>query len=74
VLADKYGVDPIRYFDEGDLLRSGWQLLGGGAGGATNADLANDLGNLLNRTLSMLQRYFDGVVPEPGENQPVDQD
>lgn len=30
-----------------------------------NSDLANDLGNLLNRTLSMVGRYFDGVVPEP---------
>ncbi|HBN95070.1 MAG TPA: methionine--tRNA ligase subunit beta, partial [Firmicutes bacterium] len=33
-----------------------------------NADLANDLGNLLNRTLSMLNRYFNGVVPEPATN------
>lgn len=32
-----------------------------------NADLANDLGNLVNRTLSMIQRYRDGVVPKPGE-------
>lgn len=31
-----------------------------------NSDLANDLGNLLNRTLSMLGKYFDGVVPDPG--------
>jgi methionyl-tRNA synthetase len=30
-----------------------------------NSDLANDLGNLLNRTLSMLGKYFDGVVPDP---------
>jgi methionyl-tRNA synthetase len=75
VLADKYGVDPIRYF----LMR---EISFGQDGNfseaalveRTNADLANDLGNLLNRTLSMLQRYFDGVVPEPGENQPVDQE
>ena len=33
--------------------------------GRFNSDLANDLGNLLNRTLSMLHRYLDGVVPEP---------
>ena len=31
-----------------------------------NSDLANDLGNLLQRTLSMLQRYRDGVVPHAG--------
>lgn len=30
-----------------------------------NSDLANDLGNLLNRTLSMLNKYFDGVIPDP---------
>lgn len=30
-----------------------------------NSDLANDLGNLLNRTLSMLSKYFDGIVPDP---------
>ncbi len=30
-----------------------------------NSDLANDLGNLLNRTLSMLGKYFDGVIPDP---------
>lgn len=30
-----------------------------------NSDLANDLGNLLNRTLSMLNRYFDGAIPDP---------
>lgn len=32
-----------------------------------NSDLANDLGNLLNRTLSMLGRYFDGAIAEPGD-------
>lgn len=31
-----------------------------------NSDLANDLGNLLNRTLSMINKYFDGVIPDPG--------
>lgn len=31
-----------------------------------NSDLANDLGNLLNRTLSMINKYFDGAIPDPG--------
>src|SRR5690606_41875610 len=37
-----------------------------------NSDLANDLGNLLNRTLGMLQRYRDGVVPPAHDMAPVD--
>ena len=32
-----------------------------------NSDLANDLGNLLNRTLTMAQKYFDGIVPDRGK-------
>ena len=66
VLIDEFGVDPIRYFlmrevsfgQDGNFSRKA--LIE-----RTNADLANDLGNLLNRTLSMLERYFDGIVPEP---------
>lgn len=65
VLMAEFGVDPIRYFlmrevsfgQDGNFSRKA--LIE-----RTNADLANDLGNLLNRTLSMLERYFDGVVPE----------
>lgn len=66
VLMDEFGVDPIRYF----LLRevpfgqdakfSRTALID-----RINADLANDLGNLLYRSLAMMQRYFDGVVPAP---------
>ncbi|MEK9848447.1 MAG: class I tRNA ligase family protein, partial [Rhodospirillaceae bacterium] len=36
------------------------------------SELANDLGNLLQRSLSMVQRYFDGVIPEPETNLDVD--
>src|SRR5690606_26208167 len=39
-----------------------------------NSDLANDLGNLLNRTLGMLHRYRDGVVPAAGAMEPIDVD
>lgn len=74
VLVDEFGVDPIRYFlmreisfgQDGNFSRKA--LIE-----RTNADLANDLGNLLNRTLSMLDRYFDGVVPEPSSNNSIDQ-
>jgi methionyl-tRNA synthetase len=64
-LADKFGVDPIRYF----LLREVPFGLDGDFSFKAlihriNSDLANDLGNLLNRTLGMVKRYFNGVVPE----------
>lgn len=67
VLVDKYGVDAIRYF----LLRE----IPFGADGyysedalikRINSDLANDLGNLIYRTLTMMNKYFGGVVPAPG--------
>jgi len=74
-LIDEFGVDPIRYF----LLR---EISFGQDGNfsrralidRTNADLANDLGNLLNRSLAMLQKYCDGIIPEPKELAAVDQD
>jgi len=66
-VADEYGVDALRYF----LLR---ELPFGQDGDFRdasllqryNSELAGDLGNLVFRTLSMMDRYFGGVVPEPG--------
>ncbi len=67
-IAAHYGVDPMRYF----FLR---EVSFGQDGSYShdaivnriNADLANDLGNLAQRSLSMIGRYADGIVPEPGE-------
>ncbi|WP_373877069.1 methionine--tRNA ligase [Lysinibacillus piscis] len=64
MLIERYGLDATRYF----LLRE----LPFGSDGVfspesfverTNFDLANDLGNLLNRTISMINKYFDGTIP-----------
>lgn len=64
MLIDRYGLDALRYY----LLR---EVPFGADGTFTpenfveriNFDLANDLGNLLNRTIAMIDKYFDGVIP-----------
>ncbi len=72
-LVEKYGVDAFRYF----LLRE--MAFGLDANFSEvalvqrlNADLANDLGNLLQRTLSMAARYFDARVPRPHTEESLD--
>jgi methionyl-tRNA synthetase len=65
-LIDQFGVDTIRYF----LLREVPFGLDGDFShkaliGRRNSDLANNLGNLLNRTTNMIQKYFAGTTPEP---------
>ncbi|MDP4023338.1 methionine--tRNA ligase [Methylobacterium sp. NEAU 140] len=72
-LADTYGVDPVRYF----VLR---EVPFGGDGsysheaiiGRINADLANDLGNLAQRSLTMVAKNSSACVPEPGDLTDVD--
>src|ERR1700744_3127634 len=66
-LADAYGVDPLRYF----LLREvpfgqDGNYSHEGIVNRINADLANDLGNLAQRSLSMVQKQFEGALPQPG--------
>jgi methionyl-tRNA synthetase len=74
LLIDKYGLDAIRYY----LLR---EIPFGSDGFYSeealvlriNNDLANDLGNLLHRTLSMIEKFNAGVIPVPGVYQELDQ-
>ena len=74
-LADFFGVDAVRYFVlhempfENDGVIS-WELMVE----RLNSDLANTLGNLVNRTISMSNKYFDGVVKSTGAAADVDED
>ena len=74
-LVDFFGVDAVRYFVlhempfENDGVIS-WELMVE----RLNSDLANTLGNLVNRTISMSNKYFDGVVRNAGVTEDVDAD
>jgi methionyl-tRNA synthetase len=74
-LVDMFGVDAVRYFvlhempfeNDGSIT---WDLMVE----RLNSDLANTLGNLVNRTISMSNKYFDGVVSDKGMEGDVDAD
>ena len=74
-LVDFFGVDAVRYFvlhempfDNDGVIT--WELMVE----RMNSDLANILGNLVNRTISMTNKYFDGVVRDAGAAEAVDED
>ncbi len=74
-LVDVFGVDAVRYFvlhempfDNDGVIS--WELLVE----RVNSDLANTLGNLVNRTISMTNKYFGGVVEDRGAAEPVDEE
>ena len=74
-LVDYFGVDAVRYFvlhempfDNDGVIS--WELMVE----RLNSDLANTLGNLVNRTISMSNKYFGGVVENTGVTEPVDEE
>lgn len=74
-LAEVFGVDAVRYFvlhempfDNDGVIT--WELMVE----RINSDLANTLGNLVNRTISMSNKYFDGVVKNTGVSEPIDEE
>ena len=74
-LVDIFGVDAVRYFlihempfdNDGSIT---WELMVE----RNNSDLANVLGNLVNRTISMSNKYFGGIVEDKSVTEPVDDD
>ncbi len=71
-LAEKYGVDAFRYFLVREMVLGTDSTFGEtGFIHRYNSELANDLGNLLNRTVVMACRYLDGQVPESDVNHPA---
>lgn len=74
-VVDKYGVDSFRYFLlrevpfglDGDFSREAFI-------NRVNAELADNFGNLLNRTLAMVEKFFGGLVPDPGVEEAIDRE
>ncbi|MDO4475355.1 MAG: methionine--tRNA ligase [Lachnospiraceae bacterium] len=74
-MAELFGVDAVRYFVLHDMPYENdgvitWELVVE----RINSDLANTLGNLVKRTISMTNKYFDGIVADKGAAEPVDEE
>ncbi|MGM0378815.1 MAG: methionine--tRNA ligase [Bacillota bacterium] len=72
-LVDAFGVEPVRYYllsempyDNDGVITYEMMIE------KINSDLANTLGNLVNRTITMVNKYFDGVIPKVGKKERID--
>jgi len=74
-LVDVYGLDPFRYFLMREMVFGlDSEFSEEALVARLNADLANDLGNLVSRSLTMIHKYFKGDLPEPGPVKPPDEE
>ena len=74
-LAELFGVDGVRYYALSEMpYASDGSITYENIVSRYNTDLANNLGNLVNRTMAMTQKYFNGLVPSGGVLEPIDQE
>ena len=74
-LAEKFGVDGVRYYALSEMpYANDGSITYESVIARYNMDLANNLGNLVSRTIAMTKKYFDGVIPTPNEETELDKD
>ncbi len=74
-LAEKFGVDGVRYYAISEMpYANDGSITYESVITRYNMDLANNLGNLVSRTIAMTKKYFDGVIPQPNEETDLDKE